>query len=119
MQTVQLVQSRPFSLTKSEDQAAFYALCKILWYLSSGRSHVGFLCDCPENKLVFLLVFVTDDSSVPRIQLLMLMIMKSERTWRKWNEDCGGRGCLLCLLCLLSVLFIRQLYRGFKMDIGR
>jgi hypothetical protein len=42
MQTVQLVQSRPFSLTKSDDQAAFYVLlCKLLWYLSSGRSHVG------------------------------------------------------------------------------
>jgi len=33
-----------------EDQAAFYDLLgKLLWYLGSGRSHVGYLSRCSQN----------------------------------------------------------------------
>ena len=47
---IRLYQSRPYMLKKAEDQAAFYRLvAKLLWYLASGKSHVGYLCNCPEN----------------------------------------------------------------------
>jgi hypothetical protein len=47
---VQLYQSRPYMLKKAEDQAAFYRLvAKLLWYLASGKNHVGYLNNCPEN----------------------------------------------------------------------
>lgn len=40
---VQLCQSRPYMLKKAEDQAAFYRLiAKLLWYLASGKSHLGY-----------------------------------------------------------------------------
>jgi hypothetical protein len=57
---VRLYQSRPFSMKKSPDQAAFYRLLtRLLWYLASGNSHVGYLYNCPQNRLVakvFLLI---------------------------------------------------------------
>ena len=69
---VRLCQSRPYMMKKTEDQAAFYhLLAKLLWYLSSGKSHVGYLCNCSRNpfvaKPVFILIFwllmiVTSDS---------------------------------------------------------
>jgi hypothetical protein len=54
-------------MKKAEDQSAFYRLlAKLLWYLGSGKSHVGYLCNCPRNpfvaKLVFIPIFVADDS---------------------------------------------------------
>jgi hypothetical protein len=56
---VQLSQSRPFLLKKAEDQAAFYhLLTRLLWYLASGDSHVGYLCNCPQNPFVAKLVFL-------------------------------------------------------------
>jgi hypothetical protein len=40
-------------MKKAEDQAAFYRLlAKLLWYLASGKSHVGYLCNCPRNLFV-------------------------------------------------------------------
>jgi hypothetical protein len=46
-------------MKKPEDQARFYVqLTKLLWYLSSGESHVGYLYNSPRNpfapKLVIL-----------------------------------------------------------------
>ncbi len=39
-----------YMLKKPEDQAAFYHLvAKLLWFLASGKSHVGYLHNCPEN----------------------------------------------------------------------
>ena len=56
-------------MKKAEDQGAFYRLlAKLLWYLGSGKSHVGYLCNCPRNPFVVKSVFipvsvdVTDDS---------------------------------------------------------
>jgi len=50
---VELHQSRPYMMRKAEDQAAFYRLlAKLLWYLGSGKSHVGYLCNCPRNPFV-------------------------------------------------------------------
>jgi hypothetical protein len=46
-------------MKKSEDQAAFYhLLAKLLWYLASGKSHVGYLCNCPRNPFVAKSVFI-------------------------------------------------------------
>jgi len=40
-------------MKKAEDQGAFYRLlAKLLWYLGSGKSHVGYLCNCPRNPFV-------------------------------------------------------------------
>jgi hypothetical protein len=50
---VRLYQSRPFLMKKPQDQAAFYRLLtRLLWYLASGNSHVGYLCNCPQNPFV-------------------------------------------------------------------
>ena len=50
---VVLCQSRPYMMKRAEDQAAFYRLlAKLLWYLGSGKSHVGYLCNCPRNPFV-------------------------------------------------------------------
>jgi hypothetical protein len=50
---VQLCQSRPYMMKKAKDQAAFFRLlAKLLWYLGSGKSHVGYLCNCPRNPFV-------------------------------------------------------------------
>ena len=67
MDKVRLSQSRPYMMRKAEDQSAFYRLlAKLLWYLGSGKSHVGYLCNCPRNpfvvKSVFILISVADDS---------------------------------------------------------
>jgi hypothetical protein len=53
LEKVQLCQSRPYVMRKAEDQAALYRLlAKLLWYLGSGKSHVGYLCNCPGNPFV-------------------------------------------------------------------
>jgi hypothetical protein len=53
MDKVRLRQSQPYMLKKAEDQSAFYRLLtKLLWYLGSGKSHVGYLCNCPRNPFV-------------------------------------------------------------------
>ena len=67
MAKVRLCQSRPYMMKKSEDQGAFYRLlAKLLWYLVSGKSHVGYLCNCPRNpfvaKSVFIPISISDDS---------------------------------------------------------
>ena len=54
-------------MRKAEDQGAFYRLlAKLLWYLGSGKSHIGYLCNCPHNpfvaKAVFLPISLADDS---------------------------------------------------------
>lgn len=50
---VRLCQSKPYFMKKVEDQAAFYrVLNHLLWYLVSGKSHVGYLCNCPKNPFV-------------------------------------------------------------------
>jgi len=44
-------------MKKPEDQAKFYVqLTKLLWYLSSGESHVGYLCNSPRNPFAPKLV---------------------------------------------------------------
>jgi hypothetical protein len=55
---VRLCQSRPYVMKKAEDQAAFYRLLsELLWYLASGKSHVGYLCNCSRNPFVAKPVF--------------------------------------------------------------
>jgi hypothetical protein len=54
-------------MKKAEDQGAFYRLlAKLLWYLKSGKRHVGYLCNRPHNpfvtKSVFIPIFVADDN---------------------------------------------------------
>jgi len=54
-------------MRKAEDQGAFYRLlAKLFWYLASGKSHVGYLCNCPHNpfvaKPVFIPISVADHS---------------------------------------------------------
>ena len=50
---VKLCHSRHYSMKYPEDQAAFYrVLTKLLWYLGSEKSHVGYLCRCLRNPLV-------------------------------------------------------------------
>jgi len=40
-------------MKKTHDQAAFYRLlARLLWYLASGKSHVGYLSNCPRNPFV-------------------------------------------------------------------
>ena len=54
---VKLCQSEGYSMKKPEDQAKFYVqLTKLLWYLSSGKSHVGYLCNSPRNPFAPKLV---------------------------------------------------------------
>lgn len=54
---VKLCQSEGYSMKKPEDQAKFYVqLTKLLWYLSSGESHVGYLCNSPRNPFAPKLV---------------------------------------------------------------
>jgi hypothetical protein len=46
-------------LKKAQDQSAFYRLlAKLLWYLGSGKSHVGYLCNYPRNPFVAKLVYI-------------------------------------------------------------
>jgi hypothetical protein len=55
---VTLYQSQGYSMKKPEDQAAFYIqLTKLLWYLSSGKSHVGYLNNLPSNPFAPEMVF--------------------------------------------------------------
>jgi len=54
-------------MRKAEDQSAFYQLlAKLFWYLASGKSHVGYLCNCPGNpfvaKPVFIPITLADES---------------------------------------------------------
>ena len=59
MDHVRLYQSRPYMMKKAEDQASFYRLlAKLLWYLGSGKSHVGYLCNCPHNPFIAKQVFI-------------------------------------------------------------
>jgi hypothetical protein len=45
-------------MKKVEDQSAFYhLLTDLLWYLVSGKSHVGYLCNCPRNPFVAKMVY--------------------------------------------------------------
>ena len=54
---VKLYQSRAYMMKNAQDQASFYRLlAKLLWYLGSGNSHVGYLCNCPKNPFVAKLV---------------------------------------------------------------
>ena len=56
---VKLCQSEGYSMKNPEDQAKFYIqLTKLLWYLSSGESHVGYLYNSPKNPFAPKLVFV-------------------------------------------------------------
>jgi hypothetical protein len=44
---VYLSQSPPYSMKKADDQAKVYRLlAKLLWFLGSGQSHVGYLSNC-------------------------------------------------------------------------
>lgn len=44
-------------MKRVEDQSAFYRLLTdLLWYLVSGNSHVGYLCNCPRNPFVAKMV---------------------------------------------------------------
>ncbi len=57
---VSLCQSRPYMMKNAEDQAAFYRLlAKLLWYLGSGKRHVGYLCNSLRNPFVAKSVFNT------------------------------------------------------------
>ena len=52
LRKIQLFRSRFFLLRKPEDREAFVELiAKLLWYLCSGKSHVGFCRDYPGNPL--------------------------------------------------------------------
>jgi len=64
---VWLCQSRPYMMRKAQYQSAFYRLlAKLFWYLVSGKSHIGYLCNCPGNpfiaKPVFIPIFIADES---------------------------------------------------------
>jgi hypothetical protein len=55
---IKLCQSTAYSINNPADQAnLFRDLANLLWYLSSGRSHVGYLCNCPRNSFVEKLVW--------------------------------------------------------------
>lgn len=55
---ITLCQSPAYSMNNAADQAKLFRdLAKLLWYLSSGRSHVGYLCNCPRNSFVEKLVW--------------------------------------------------------------
>jgi hypothetical protein len=62
---VKLYQSEGYSMKKPEDQAKFYVqLTKLLWYLSSGESHVGYLYNSPRNPFAPKLVIFPSDIDV-------------------------------------------------------
>jgi hypothetical protein len=50
---IQLVQSRPYRMRKLAHQAAFFRLLVDLFnYMTSGKSHIGFLNNNPSNPYV-------------------------------------------------------------------
>lgn len=52
MDKIALKRSRFFMLRKNEDRGKFFVLiAKLLWYLCSGKSHVGFCKDFVQNPL--------------------------------------------------------------------
>lgn len=51
-QKVKLLRTNKFSLRSTRDRVALFTLlAKLLWYLVSGKSRVGFLYDYPDNPL--------------------------------------------------------------------
>jgi len=43
----------PFNMRLAAGQADLYrVLAKVLWYLASGKSHVGYLANVPSNPFV-------------------------------------------------------------------
>jgi len=51
-QTVRLRRTRRYHLTNPNDRVElFRILAKLLWYLASGKSHVGYLYNYPDNPL--------------------------------------------------------------------
>ena len=60
-QGVQLEHSKNYELRDPELRGEFFEmLCRMITYLSSGKSHVPFLWNHPENPIhtVFILLFV-------------------------------------------------------------
>ena len=54
------------------DQANFFRdLAKLLWYLSSGTSHAGYLCNCPRNPFVEKLVWFPYEIGLDRQPRIM------------------------------------------------
>ena len=53
MPKIRLCQYGPYNMRHAIDQANLYrVLAKLLWYLSSGKSHVGYLTNSPSNPFV-------------------------------------------------------------------
>jgi hypothetical protein len=50
---IRLYQMGPYNMRLATGQADLYrALAKLLWYLASGKSHVGYLANVPANPFV-------------------------------------------------------------------
>ena len=50
---IRLKQYGPWNMRHTQDQAALYrVLARVLWFLASGRSHVGYLAKCRSNPFV-------------------------------------------------------------------
>jgi hypothetical protein len=69
LSSIKLRQSGKFHLRNSmERQAIFELLAKLFWYLQSGRAHVGFLFNQPDNPIhVYLSNILTLDTLSGRI----------------------------------------------------
>ena len=50
---IRLKQYGPWNMRHTQDQASLYrVLARVLWFLASGRSHVGYLAKCRGNPFV-------------------------------------------------------------------
>ena len=64
---IHLRQSRAYNMRLASDQAALYSfLARLFWFLSSGRSHVGYLANCPGNPFIAKEVCTLSLALVPR-----------------------------------------------------
>jgi hypothetical protein len=80
---IQLVQSRPYRMRKTTDQAAFFRLLVDLFnYMASGKSHIGYLNSNPSNPYVLrsVRIFVCL-SDVRNLLFMIVLLLRIRKRW--------------------------------------
>lgn len=77
---VKLVRTKKFSMRETSDRVELFDLItKLLWYLISGRSHVGYLYNYPENPIHEIVVPLGMNELIFRDKLSMIVLLWSRR----------------------------------------
>jgi hypothetical protein len=88
---IRLKQYGPWNMRHTQDQASLYrVLARVLWFLASGRSHVGYLAKCRGNP------FVAKEVLNPVVCVTQVFVLCLFR----------GGGCPCCVNCRRALSMI-------------